>query len=142
MSLNIYLLVAAGLNFFAALLHLLIIYYGAPWYRFFGAGEKMAAMAEQGSMRPTFITLTIAIGLTGFGLYALAGSGLSLSLPFVKETLVLITAVFLLRSLAIIPALRPAKQLPSPAFWTWSSITVLFYGVFHLIGLIQGWSEL
>ncbi len=54
-------LIAAGvLSAAAALLHLAIVAGGPDWYRFFGAGEGMARMAERGLLRPTLITLAIA----------------------------------------------------------------------------------
>ncbi|UTW58013.1 hypothetical protein KFE96_14455 [Kordiimonas sp. SCSIO 12603] len=139
---NRYLLIAAALNFSAAFTHLLIIYFGAPWYRFFGAGEQMAKLAEEGSNYPTFITLFIAGVLSAFGLYALAGAGVNIKLPLVKYALAGITAIFLLRALALIPVFRPEEQLPSPAFWTWSSLIVLVFGLIHLIGLKQTWHSL
>lgn len=139
---NSFLIIAAVLNFVAALLHVLIIIFGPAWYRFFGAGERMATMAEQGDIKPTIVTLMIAGALSMFGLYALAGAGLKIPLPFVRLVLVLITSVYLLRSLALLPILRPAAQLPSPAFWTWSSLIVLGFGLVHLAGLVQRWPEL
>ncbi len=142
MPYNIYLLIAAGLNFAAAFTHILIIYFGAPWYRFFGAGEHMAQMAEKGSLQPTLITLFIAGVLSVFGIYALVGAGVRIPVPFAKPILIMITMVFFVRGLAVIPVLRPSEQLPSPEFWLWSSVTVVIYGIFHVIGLIQVWSKL
>lgn len=37
-----------SLTLLAAVLHVFIIVGGADWYRFFGAGEAMAQMSEQG----------------------------------------------------------------------------------------------
>ena len=42
---NILLVVAGALSALAALAHIGCIYFGASWYRFFGAGEQMAIMA-------------------------------------------------------------------------------------------------
>jgi len=39
---NTFLMIGAALSGLAALLHVGCILFGAPWYRFFGAGEKMA----------------------------------------------------------------------------------------------------
>jgi putative oxidoreductase len=55
-------LVAATLDFGAALLHLAIIVGGPSWYRFFGAGEQMAAMAARGHPWPAIVTACIAAG--------------------------------------------------------------------------------
>ncbi|MCT7653981.1 hypothetical protein MBH78_02710 [Oceanimonas sp. NS1] len=43
----------------AALLHLAVIAGGPDWYRFFGAGEQMAKLAEQSSWYPALLTLMI-----------------------------------------------------------------------------------
>ena len=53
---NRYLITAGILSALASLLHIGCIYFGASWYRFFGAGEHMAKLAEQGSLQPTLIT--------------------------------------------------------------------------------------
>jgi hypothetical protein len=69
-------LAAAGLlNLAAAVLHLVIIVGGPPWYRFFGAGEGMARAAENALWMPTIITLGIASILFGWSLYAFLGGG-------------------------------------------------------------------
>jgi len=54
------LLAGGGLSAIAALLHLGCIPGGPAWYRFFGAGERMARLAEAGSWRPAVVTLSIA----------------------------------------------------------------------------------
>ncbi|MBC7983974.1 MAG: hypothetical protein H7Y02_08975 [Candidatus Obscuribacterales bacterium] len=53
---NKFLIVGAALSAVAAMLHVGIIFVGAPWYRFFGAGEDMARKAEAGSWYPALIT--------------------------------------------------------------------------------------
>jgi putative oxidoreductase len=55
------------MSLMAALLHVLIIFGGAPWYRFFGAGETMAGMAEAGSPVPGLVTGAIAALLATWG---------------------------------------------------------------------------
>ena len=45
------LIAGAVLSALAPLLQVGCIVYGAPWYRFFGAGENMARMAEAGHWR-------------------------------------------------------------------------------------------
>jgi putative oxidoreductase len=66
---------AAGLDFLAALLHVGIVLGGPAWYRFFGAGERMARMAERRHPWPTVVTLAIATALCGFGAYAMTAGG-------------------------------------------------------------------
>ena len=47
--------VAGVLTAITSIMHVAIIVGGADWYRFFGAGEEMAVMNEQGSIYPAVI---------------------------------------------------------------------------------------
>jgi len=138
---NQFLIAAATLSALAALLHLGCIAFGATWYRFFGAGERMAQMATAGSWYPTIITCFIAAVLATWALYALSGADVIPRLPFTRAILCAITTVYLLRGVAILPiaALHPGR---SPAFWWWSSAICLAIGVVHLVGLRQAWARL
>ena len=53
--------IGGGLSFAVALLHIAIIFIGAPAYRYFGAGERMAQQAELGSWVPAIVTLVVAV---------------------------------------------------------------------------------
>ena len=70
------LLFGGGLTGVASLLHVAIILGGPDWYRFFGAGERMARLAARGSTYPTVLTASIAVVLGLWTLYALSGAGL------------------------------------------------------------------
>lgn len=129
---------ASGL---AALLHVGCIVYGAPWYRFFGAGEKMAQLADVGSKRPSIITSFIVATLAGWSIYALSGAGVITPLPLLRSALVSITAIYILRAFAGIPAAFIDHER-SNEFWLWSSLVCLTIGSIHLVGLIQIWSQL
>mgnify|MGYP000483232905 CR=1 FL=1 len=78
---NIFLIFAGSLSALAALMHLGCIYFGAPWYRFFGAGEQMAQLAEQGSSKPAVITSGIVFMLAIWSAYAFSAAGLFTKLP-------------------------------------------------------------
>ncbi len=137
------LLLAGGLlSIIASILHIGIIIGGASWYRFFGAGEKMATMAEKGRWYPTIITLIIAGVLFSWGLYAFSGSGvISYHLPFLKYALVAISAVYLIRGLAFIPALLLMTDKVD-TFIVWSSLISLVFGLCYAIGTFQVWKIL
>jgi hypothetical protein len=135
-------LVAGGiLSALAAILHLAVIAGGPDWYRFVGAGEEMAQMAERGLLRPALITIAIATILAIWSAYAFAGAGLLPRLPLMRTALVAITAVYLLRGLALVPlaVLRPALV---DSFALWSSLIVLAYGVVHAVGTYRAWPAL
>ena len=135
-------LVAGGvLSAVAALLHLAIIAGGPSWYRFFGAGERMAQLAERGSPRAAVITVGIASVLGVWAAYAFAGAGLLPRLPLMRTALVLISAVYLLRGLVLLPALALNPRGVS-AFTVWSSLIVLGYGVAYAVGTWKAWPAL
>ena len=139
--LNGWLLAGGLLSTVAAFLHLGIIAGGPEWYRFFGAGEGMARMAEQGSPTPTLITIGIALILFVWAAYAFAGAGLIRRLPLMRTALVTITTIYLLRGMILFPALAAGpKQVD--AFTIWSSIAVLFYGMTYAAGTWRSWSFL
>ena len=141
------LLLAAGFcSLLAASLHIAVIIGGPDWYRFFGAGEAMARMAEQGLLRPLLITLGIAAMLALWAAYAFSGAGVIPRLPLLKLVLPMITSVYLMRGIAglIVPLLNDHALLAqnSAMFWVWSSIICLTIGLVHLAGVIGAWSEL
>ena len=137
---NVPLVIGAVLSGVAALLHVGIIIGGPAWYRFFGAGERFAAAAE-GHWWPALVTLAIASVLGLWAAYALSGAGAIQALPLLRLALVLITAIYLLRGLTLVPALLIASSKVTP-FLFWSSLICSGYGAVHLLGLIQVWSRL
>lgn len=138
---NYYLVVAGSLSGIAALVHIGCIVFGASWYRFFGAGEQMAVMAEQGMIKPTIITLFIVVVLSLWSLYAFSAAGMIGRLPFMRLALIVITAIYLIRGLAgFYFVSSPLGR--SPEFWVWSSVICLSIGLVHVIGLKQQWSSL
>jgi hypothetical protein len=138
---NLWLLAAGLLSAAAAILHLAVIAGGPDWYRFFGAGEGMARMAEQGSARPALITAAIAGILAVWAAYAFAGAGLIRRLPLMRTALVAITAVYLLRGSILFPALA-FRTDQVDAFTVWSSLIVLVYGLAYAIGTWRAWPRL
>ncbi len=138
---NNWLVMAGVLSAAAALLHIAVIVGGAEWYRFFGAGEGMARLAERGSLTPHLITLAIALVLAIWAAYAFAGAGLLRRLPLMRTALLTITAIYMLRGLALFPtlALKPALV---DRFTLWSSIIVLVYGITYAVGTWRAWPTL
>lgn len=143
---NLSLTIGAVLNAVAAILHVGCIVFGASWYRFFGAGERMAIMAEAGDWRPTAITAGIVVVLSVWALYALSGAGAIRTLPLLRIGLPAITAIYLLRGLAgLAYAAFGAgfeRARTDTAFWWWSSAICLGIGIVHAIGLMQVWRRL
>lgn len=132
------LLIAAALDGVAAVAHLGCIVFGAPWYHVFGAGERMAQMAERGDWRAAAVTAGIALMLATWAAYALSGAGVLPPLPLLWPALVAITAVLLLRA-AVGLWLAASGRVRQRAFWWWSSAICLGYAVAHGLGLLQPW---
>ena len=137
---NPWLIIGGVLSLIASLLHLACIAGGPDWYRFFGAGEAMAQAAERGEAYPALLTLAIAVILAIWGAYAFAGAGLIRRLPLMRTALVAITAIYLLRGAALIPALTVPAM--GGAFNIWSSMIVLGYGIAYALGTWRAWPSL
>lgn len=136
-------LVAGGvLSAAAAVAHLACIAGGPAWYRFFGAGERLARAAERREAWPTLVTAAIAGMLSLWAAYALSGAGVLRPLPLLRIGLCAITLVYLARGAVLfVPGALRRPDL-SPAFVFWSSLIVLAIGVVHAIGLARGWTAL
>jgi putative oxidoreductase len=133
---NIGLILGGALSLIASALHVAIIFGGGDWYRFFGAGEAMAVMAERGSPQPAIITAIIATGLGVFAAYAFAGAGwIRMKLPFLKPVLILICALYLIRGLAGLglPFIVPQADI---TFWLVSSAICTVYGLAYVFGIL------
>lgn len=132
------LILGGGLSAVAAALHLAIIIGGPNWYRFFGAGEEMAQMAERGSNYPMIVTLGIAAILAIWAAYAFSGAGLLPRLPLLRTALIAISVIYLLRAVCFVPAMA-MTGVPITSFAIWSSLIVLAYGVTYALGTWTRW---
>ena len=126
------------LSILAALLHIGCIIGGPDWYRFFGAGEEMALAAQRGEWRPAIMTAGIATILAIWAAYAFSGAGRIRRLPLLRTALVIISAVYLIRGLALVPLHLWRPDL-TDAFTFWSSLIVLIYGISYAVGTVRGW---
>ncbi|MCF6226402.1 MAG: hypothetical protein L3J22_08915 [Xanthomonadales bacterium] len=138
---NSFLIIAAICSGLAAIAHLGCIIFGAEWYRFFGAGEAMAKMAEAGHWYPTVVTLFLVAVLSLWSLYALSGAQVIARLPLLRLGLVVISAIYILRGIAFV-AIMPAFPENSLMFWFVSSSISLSIGLLYAIGTFKSWSLL
>jgi hypothetical protein len=139
---NRYLLAGAALSAVAALLHFACIFFGPSWYRFFGAGERVAQLSAAGRIGPAVVTTGIAGMLMLWAIYAASGAGVIPKLPLIRTALCAITGVYLLRGLSgfVLAFVAPGER--SVAFWCWSSLVCLAIGTLYLVGTRQVWREL
>ena len=136
-----YLLAGAWGSGMAALLHLGALLLGAEGYRLLGAGERMAALAEQGHWYPPLVTGLIVLLLAAGSLYALSGAGVIRRLPCLRLGLGGFAALFLLRG-AGFPLLMPAFPENSMTFWVVTSFLALGMGGLYALGTRRRWVEL
>lgn len=138
---NKLLLLGAGCSGVAALAHLGCIIFGGDWYRFFGAGEQMAQMAEAGDVYPSIVTSVLVIILFIWALYGLSAAGVIRKLPLIRTALLLISGIYLLRGVSFV-FLMPMFPENSVTFWLVSSGICLTIGLFYAVGAWQRWSML
>ena len=135
---NLWLIAAGWGSVVASLAHLVCIIGGPNWYRFMGAGERIARAAERGEWLPTILTLAIAAVIAGWAAYAFSAAGIIIRLPLTRTALVLISLVLLLRACAYFvgPMWRPDL---SHGFMMWSSLIVFVLGLCFAIGTTKAW---
>ncbi|MFZ6014465.1 MAG: hypothetical protein ACOYXT_29265 [Bacteroidota bacterium] len=134
---------AAMLSFAVALLHLIVILWGADGYRYFGAGEEMASMDESGSFIPDLLTLFITLVFALFGLYALSGAHRMKRLPGIKGVLIFISAIYTLRGLGALADIVMIVNMPQyPVRMLYFSLVSLITGLCYLLGTIKNWRSL
>lgn len=135
---------AGWLSVAVAALHVVIIFFGAPAYHYFGAGEDMARQAEAGSIVPAAMTLFIAAVFAVFALYAFSGAGRLRRLPLLRTGLVVIAAIYTLRGLGLILELIQFAQgsatvMPRQLVFSAVSLTI---GLLYLAGTVLLWPRL
>lgn len=139
-------LVAAGCASAAiALLHVFIIFVGAPGYRYFGAGEEIARLAESGSPYPALLTAFVTIFFVLFAVYGLAGAQLlPWKPPLLRTGLVAIGAIYSLRGVLLAPqaaAFSSGGPLVGAKDLVFSSVS-LAIGLLYLWGTWRAWPAL
>lgn len=145
---NKWLVVGGIFSAIGALLHAGVIIGGPDWYRFFGAGEAMAQMAERGEWYPAIVTSIITTLLFVLALYAWSGAGLIRRLPLLRTGLCAITFVYLFRGLygffiALFVRHEFFQEFTSRPVFMWvTSIICTVFGICYLVGTIQRWSAL
>ena len=124
--------------------HIAMIPIGAPAYRYFGAGDWMIRKAESGSALPALVTLSAAVVFAAFGTYAFSGAGRVPRLPALATGLAVISGIYVVRGLAVIPQLigliRGSCCVPIREV-AFSLVSALVGGVYSA-GTACAWSNL
>lgn len=129
---------ASAITLFASLLHYACIAWGADGFRFMGAGEAIAQMAERGHWYPAFVAALVGTALWIAALAACAAARGKPKLPLHRWILAVTAVVFMLRGLAF-PLLKPVFPENSDAFWLTTSALCLFTGTLYALGAWNFW---
>lgn len=123
-------------NCIVALLHAVILFLGAPGYRYFGVPD-LAALHEKGSAIPTVLTFGLTILFALFATYAFSGAGVLRRLPLLRTTLLIIGSMYALRGLALVQDVMRfmAGELNCPRALAFSGAALLI-GVAYLAGTV------
>ena len=129
-----------------ALLHLATIIGGPDFYRFMGAGEGMAKMAEDGLAYPAIVTSMIALILFTWSAYAFSGAGMIKRLPLLKVGLIVISSILLIRAVFGIVFMFITINHPylnelqaRPTFMITTSLICLIFSLFFITGTYKQW---
>lgn len=138
-------LLSAGLLSAAiAVLHVIIIFVGAPAYRYFGAGEEMARRAEAGSAFPALLTAVVTLFFAAFAFYGLAGAAVAPRPPLLRTGLIVIGVIYALRGLLLAPQLvaysSNAPHLAQKDL-VFSAVSLVI-GLLFLFGTWHAWPNL
>lgn len=139
------LILAAICQFTAAALHLCVIWWGPEGYRFFGAGEKMAEMAEKGALYPHILASIIALILASWGMIFLVLGGYMPLNGFTSQFADYfdwagwgISAIYLIRGGGYL-LVAPFIPFLRSDFMLWSSLICLAIGgicIFAMLGSV------
>jgi hypothetical protein len=135
-------LTAGALASFAlALLHLGMAPVGKAAYEFFGAPERIVALANEGSVVPAIVTVVLSLVFAFFGACALAAARRT-EQPALRILLVGITGIYLLRGLLIVPEAVVVTHAGYPPRLLVFSAVALAIGVVHAAGLALAFRRL
>lgn len=125
-------IICAAINLAIAILHIYIIYRGAPAYEYYGAGDWMVSKAKTGSFIPATITMAVTAAFIVFAIYNIGGASL-IKLPYLFYGLIAITFVYLLRGSLVF--VIPFMSLNVSMFDKVSTYIAFSIGLLHLFGL-------
>jgi len=137
------LLIIAGALSCAVALFQLVITFSIPWSLYFGAPRKIVS-------NPPLLYVSgvvAALFFLVFGLYALSGAGAIRRMPLVRTGLIMVTVLYVLRGLLLVPEVlaymyNPHASMVIPHQALWSSVVSLVIGIVYLVGIMACWKEM
>ena len=135
-------LLLSGVLSFAFALFQVIISFSPSLSLYFGAPENLVT----NDFALILISFIVAGFLSIFGLYAISGAGYIRTLPWLKQMLVVISGIYILRGLLLIPEFLVVigaiqVSIPvAPRFVVFSAGSLLM-GLFYITATIGGWNS-
>lgn len=123
---------AAIMQFLLAAGHLLCLFRLDAAFRFYHIEPYMDALAGVHPALPAAITVAIACGLAGCGLYALSADGALPRLPLLRPAIYAIAALFLTRGLLGFVLMAAAGQAPASELT--AAVISTAIGLLYLLG--------
>jgi hypothetical protein len=135
-------LVLSGMLSFAMAIVQITISFSPSLSLYFGAPEALT----KNIYLLIFVSFVVAGILVLFGLYAMSGAGYIRALPWLKQVLLLISGIFILRGLLIIPEFLVImglvhSSIPVAPRFVVFSMGALVIGFFFITGTIGGWNS-
>ena len=135
-------LVISGTLSFALAVSQIIIGFSPSMSLYFGAPEALV----NNSYMLILTSFLVAGILTIFGLYAMSGAGFIRALPWLKPVFLVISSIFILRGLLVIPEFLVVmgviqSSIPVAPRFIAFSIGSLMIGFLFITGTIGGWNS-
>jgi hypothetical protein len=132
----------AGVLSFAVALFQAIIGFSPSLSQYFGAPEALIVNVYA----LVIVSLAIAGIIAVFGLYAISGAGHIRTLPWLKPVLTVISIIYILRGLLVVPEFLVVigvldVSIPVAPRFVLFSLGSLFIGLIYLAGTIGGWNK-
>lgn len=133
---NYFLMAGGVISALISMLHV-ILALKPELYRLIRAGQESALgqMAEQGSSLTTTVTVALALIFAIWAIYAFSGAGLISPLPLLRMALIAISAIYILRALALLTEVNMVLNQGYPFQFVVFSTISLVTGVFYLLGI-------
>ncbi|MCP3940172.1 MAG: hypothetical protein GY710_01650 [Desulfobacteraceae bacterium] len=137
-----HILVFSGVLSLVLAIFQIIISFSPSLSLYFGAPEAL--------VKNIYMLIIVSFAIAGilgiFGLYAISGAGYIRALPWLKQGLLLISSIFILRGLLVIPEFLVImgviqSSIPIAPRFVVFSIGSLMIGFFFITGTIGGWNS-
>ncbi len=126
------------INLIIAIGHLIGLFWAEKMFEITGIGKEMQELAQINTSFPYLLTIFVAVVFFIFGLYGLSAADKFRKLPFLKPTIFVIAAIYLLRGFGEL-IFDIEKQNASQFLEITYSLIAVFIGLLFLVGGLRKW---